>query len=134
MKHRWYWIVLAIALVALVLLGGVGGHYWLQGQTSNFGSVNELVRFLISDEVAQIQGDKVEGLISLASEEGKKLETEILTKVECLKYHEAFNATEEEISKLPEDNGHFIVKTQIGKEIYFIEPSTLKYWVVYSLK
>lgn len=132
MKIKWWYYLIAIIVVSLVI-GGIGGHFLFQKQVSNFDSTKELRYFLDYGGGCEFLGN-VSGLIQSAISEGKKLETEILTKQECLAYASQVGVTIDQINQQKDDMAHFICKAQIGNEIWYIEPSNFTIWLVYTIK
>lgn len=70
--------------------------------------------------------DRAFNLRARASEIGKRLETESLTRTEYIKYYG-------DNGGLGVNDGHIINKAIIGNEIWFVEPSTDRVWLVYYL-
>ena len=112
-------------------------------QLSDWESVEELNTFLDLSiiRLVFISGDSFDGqcedaafaLRDAAERQGKRLETEILTRAECYRYQEHLDIPYEMIWALRQNDGHVICKAVIGNEIWFIEPSNDNYWLAYFL-
>ena len=61
---------------------------------------------------------------------GKWLDTEILTKMECIRWSYYLG---EGVYKLGANDGHYLNKAIIGNSVYFVEVSKDKAWLAYYL-
>lgn len=112
-------------------------------QLSDWDSVEELQAFLDETTIRLVivSGESFNGqcenmafqLRDKAAEQGKRLETEILTRAECYKYQEYLGIPYEMIWSLKQSDGHVICKAVIGNEVWFIEPSNDNHWIAYYL-
>ena len=110
---------------------------------TDWSSLEELQNFLDKDDTDEVLvlvanpatglivfngqcGDRAFNLRARASQIGKRLETEALTRDEYIKYYG-------EDGGLGENDGHYINKAVIGNMVYFVEPSTDYVWLVYYL-
>lgn len=109
---------------------------------TDFSCIEELEAFLKEDDtnerlflradntgVAKLTGVCEERAFQLrdrAIAEGKRLETEILSYVECVRYSY-------DMSNVDGNDGHYINKAVIGNGVYYIEPSTDRIWLAYYL-
>jgi len=119
---------------------------YVDKELSPFSSVDELEQFLLGDDtdihifltadsdgVVTYDGQCEDFAFQLrdrAKEIGKLLETETMTKAECVKYRQYID---EDISVLGANDGHYINKAVIGNEVWFVEPGNDRIWLAYYL-
>ena len=107
---------------------------------SNWDSVEELQTFLDETHIRLVivSGEDFNGqcenlafqLRDEAAEHGKRLETEILTRAECIKYQRYLTGN---AYSLGWNDGHVICKAVVGNAWYFIEPANDAIWKAYYL-
>ena len=98
---------------------------------SDFSSLDELDTFLSTitprvnikatgeDNLVDICGMIAFSVRDQAAARGKRLETEILTPAEYLKYYGR---------PLPSADGHVVIKALVGKDYWYIEPAAYERW------
>lgn len=161
MKKNWkrliFWLVACVLLTILLFAGRANANdntsvwfYWSYVvfidrpiELSDWDSVEELQDFLDNTVVRLIvvSGEPLNGqcenkafqLRDYAEERGKRLETEILTKAECLKYHAHLKYSSGRYLLMDDNDGHYICKAVIRNEVWFIEPANDNIWLTYKL-
>jgi len=61
---------------------------------------------------------------------GKRLDTETLTRQECIKYRKYLPSN---VYSLGVNDGHYLNKAVVGNEVWFVQSDTDKIWLVYYL-
>lgn len=111
-------------------------------EPSDWESVDELQEFLNSEQNNQVVKLKADenGQISFwgqcedlsfnlrdnAMKIGKRIETEILFRSECIKYQKFLGIGYENAHLMNTNDSHMICKAFIGNEIWYIEPLSLR--------
>ena len=65
-----------------------------------------------------------------AYEVGKRLDTEIITRQETIKYQQYLSG---DVYKLGVNDGHYLNKAVVGNEVWFVQSDTDKIWLAYYL-
>jgi hypothetical protein len=65
-----------------------------------------------------------------AYDAGKRLDTEILSRAECVRYREYLLGN---VYLLGPHDGHYLNKAVIGNEVWYVQASTDKIWKAYNL-
>ncbi len=136
-------------IIIIIALFAVTGASYYYSAPSDFSSVDELKTFLAKDDsdthtifIADENGyiyfnnsceDGAFQLRNNAFAEGKRIETEILTKQECIKYYKKLGLSYADVYYMNIQDSHMICKAIIGNEIWYIEPSTDKIVLAYNL-
>ncbi|MDD5339593.1 MAG: hypothetical protein PHG35_09380 [Dehalococcoidales bacterium] len=137
---RKYLLVLVLLIPVLVV---TGANYVFRSP-SDWNSVTELREFLAQDDGNErvylkagrdgrinFNGaceDRAFKLRDNALEQGKRLEAEILTYAETIRYKDYIGITYEELCRLTSRDSHMIVKAYVDNEIWYIEPSNDRIW------
>jgi hypothetical protein len=107
-------------------------------------SVDELKAWLESDDAPLILRVDENGVINFngqcedvafrardrAYDIGKRLDTEILTRQECIKYKQYLPG---DVYSLGANDGHYLNKAVIGNEVWFVQVDTDTIWLAYYL-
>jgi hypothetical protein len=134
-------IIIIVCIISLSLLS-----IYNKTQGNDKDELQTLKEFLAKDNTdrsillkADTKGDiKFDGfceekafqLRDRAVAQGIKMETEILSRSECFRWQYYIKGN---VYSLQAYDGHYICKTVIGNDIWFIEPQNDKIWIAYHL-
>ena len=103
-------------------------------------STDELIAWLATDDAPLILIADENGVVKFngqcedvafqardrAYEVGKRLDTETLTRQECIKYQKYLSG---DVYSLGVNDGHYLNKAVIGNEVWFVQADTDKIWL-----